>query len=209
MSRAVPMTTEQYNALLGHGAAPARTSPPTRRTATKTTAKVAGGGRRGAQPKATTKAAPKRKRTTRIAAVSGGLAPADAPTRGPWIVAVDWLGRPPTINAERAGAMSYSTFLATRDAQKAWKAAFVEALRHAGVPALGQAFVLFQPFYPTNVVPDPDALSPVAKAGIDSLVEAGVLSNDRREQIPFGFMTLPAVTDGGPPRVVLTISPLP
>lgn len=34
------------------------------------------------------------------------------------------------------------------------------------------------------------------------------LANDKRAQLPLGFLMLPPVTDGGLPRVAMTIHPL-
>lgn len=148
-----------------------------------------------------------RKRAQR--GVSPGLVPAATSTRGPWTVVVDWLGRPMTINDERASAMSKGTMAAVREDKRRWQDGFVEAIRHLGVPEMDRAFLVIQTYYPTNVVPDPDAFGPSTKAAIDALVTAGVLPNDRRSNLPFGYLPLPPVTDGGPPRIAFTIFPLP
>lgn len=170
----------------GRGAQPAKAKP-----------------RKPAAAKARKPAAAKKPAAKRVKLV----APA-AGTRGPWVVAVDYLGRPPTLNAERASARSMVTMLRTREAKAAWEEAFVREVTAAGIPALGRCFITFQPFYPGDVVPDPDALPPATKAAIDALVSAGVIPNDRRQELAFGFHTLPAFSDGGPPRLVMTVHPL-
>lgn len=125
------------------------------------------------------------------------------------MVAVDWLGRPMTLNAERSGAMSVGKMLAVREEKRQWQAAFCAVIRHAGVPPLQRAFLTVQAFYNNNRVPDPDALGAAAKAALDALVETGVLPDDSREYLPLGFLTLPPVTDGGEPRVAFTLHAMP
>jgi hypothetical protein len=113
------------------------------------------------------------------------------------------------MNDERASVMHPGTMAAVREDKRVWQAGFVEGIRHVGVPPQRRVFVVHQLYYPNNVVPDPDAFGPSAKAVHDSLVEAGVLPNDKRRNLPFGYFPLPPVTDGGVPRMAFTIFPLP
>lgn len=173
-------------------------------------------GRRRAKAAAPAKApkprkppAPKARATTVKAAPRVKVVAAGPATRGPWMLAVDYLGRPPTFNGERRASRSGTTMRAVRAANSTWQEAFVAEVRRAGVPRLGRVFVTFQPFYNSNVVPDPDGLPATTKAAIDALVVAGVLPNDRREELNIGYHTLPAFTDGGPPRLVMTVHPMP
>lgn len=130
-------------------------------------------------------------------------------SRGPWVLSIEGLGRPITMNAERTSSMSKGTLARVRAAEREWRDAVATEARRAGIPPLQRAFAVFQAFYPNNVVVDPDALPSCCKAGFDGLVDAGVLPNDRREQLALGYHQLPPVTDGGPPRVTVTVFPLP
>lgn len=184
----IHLTQAEFDRLQGRRrAAPAKAAPKPR-----------------AKPPAAKARAAKTKPAPRVKVVAAGPA-----TRGPWMLAVDYLGRPPTFNGERRASRSGATMRAVRAANSTWQDAFVAEVRRAGVPRLGRVFVTFQPFYNSNVVPDPDGLPATTKAAIDALVVAGVLPNDRREELNIGYHTLPAYTDGGPPRLVMTVHPMP
>lgn len=130
-------------------------------------------------------------------------------SRGPWLLEVDNLGRPMTINDERTSVLNRATMAAVRAEKGAWAAGFAAAALDCRIPRLARVYLVFQPFYPTGVVPDPDGLSPLHKTAIDALVAAGVLADDSRAQLPAGYHVLPPVTDGGPARMVLAVFPLP
>jgi hypothetical protein len=145
------------------------------------------------------KAAPKAK------AASEPTLPATA--HGPWLLELDGLGRPMTYNAERRSSISAATMAKVRADKRAWAKGIGDAARAAAIPALRQAFVVIQAFYPTNVVPDADGLAPLHKAAHDGLVIAGVIQDDKRAQLPLGYLALPPYTDGTQ-RVCVTVYPL-
>lgn len=127
--------------------------------------------------------------------------------RGPWLLELDGLGRPMTYNTERRSSASIATMAKVRADKRAWAKGIADAARAAAIPALRQAFVVIQAFYPTNVVPDADGLAPLHKAAHDGLVIAGVIEDDKRAQLPLGYLALPPYTDGTQ-RVVVTVYPL-
>lgn len=147
------------------------------------------------------KAAPKAKPTSEPEPVAAVTA------RGPWLLELDGLGRPLTYNAERRSSASIATMAKVRADKRAWAKGIADAARAATVPALRQAFVVIQAFYPSNVVPDADGLAPLHKAAHDGLVIAGVIQDDKRAQLPLGYLALPPYTDGTQ-RVVVTVYPL-
>lgn len=130
-------------------------------------------------------------------------------SRGPWLLEVDDRGRPMTVNDERSGTMNRATMHAVRAEKAAWAEGIIAAVEACQIPPLKQVYLVFQPFYGNNSVPDPDGLSPLHKTVIDALVKAGVLANDTRAQLPLGYAVLPPVTDGGPCRMTCAIFPLP
>jgi len=130
-------------------------------------------------------------------------------TRGPWVLSIEGLGRPLTFNAERTSSMSRGTMVKVRQTERTWVEAVSDAAVLAGVPVLERAYVAVQTYYPTNVVPDPDATPGAVKACLDGLVRAGVLPDDRRTQLPFGYNVLPPITDGQDVRLTVTVFPLP
>lgn len=182
------VTVAEYNAMMAKGLRPAK--PATKPTAAKGTR--AGNKRAQAYvaPKVTTPKVPIR-------------------SRGPWVLEVDDQGRPMTVNDERSSALNPGTMIAVRQEKAAWGAGFAAAILACQIPPQHRVYLVFQPYYTTNVVPDPDAVAPLHKTIIDALVRAGVLVNDRREQLPLGYQVLPPVTDGGPARMTVTVFPLP
>lgn len=146
-------------------------------------------------------APPKRTRKAKVA-------PEPTP-KGPWVLSIEGMGRPPTTNQERTAAMSRGTMARTREAKRSWDAAISEAATAAGIPALLRVLTVIQPYYHDNRVPDPDGIAPAHKAVHDGLVAAGVLADDGRSQLVMGYQVLPPITDGNPERMTVTVFPLP
>lgn len=134
---------------------------------------------------------------------------AEPAPKGPWILSIEGMGRPPTTNAERSSSMSRGAMARTREAKRTWDAAITQAATDAGIPPLPRVLTVIQPYYRTNKVPDPDGIAPAHKAVHDGLVAAGVLADDGRSQLVMGYQVLPPITDGNPERMTVTIFPLP
>lgn len=132
-----------------------------------------------------------------------------ATTRGPWVLSIEGLGRPLTFNAERTSSMSKATMVKVREAERSWKEAVSREATRAGMPMLARAYVVIQPYYSDRRVPDVDGSPSSVKASLDGLVHAGVLPDDRRDQVCHGYHVLPPITDGGPERLTVTVYPLP
>lgn len=160
-----------------------------------------------APKKKPTRAEAKRTQTTKAPKVV--TPPVPIRSRGPWVLDVDYLGRPMTMNDERSSSLNPATLRAVRAEKDEWTQAFALAVAACRIPPLPRVYLVFQPFYGSNVVPDPDGVSPLHKTIIDALVRSGVLVNDKREQLPLGYQVLPPVTDGGPSRMTVVVFPLP
>ena len=122
--------------------------------------------------------------------------------RQQWLLRCDTLGRPPCLNAERAGHWT-----AQARTTAAWREAYGWLARQQRVPPLAQAQVESWPTYPDRrSLPDLGGWLPATKAAIDGLVDVGVLPDDGPAYLTC-LTFLPPVVDGARhPALVLRLT---
>ena len=90
---------------------------------------------------------------------------------GEW--SIEHNAKPLLVNAERSSHWS-----ARAAATAEWRTAFGWLAREAKIPALASIEVVVEHFTKTQQMPDVCACLPAAKAGIDALVDVGVIPDD-------------------------------
>ena len=122
---------------------------------------------------------------------------------GPYVLVIDWLGRP--LLANQANKMHWAQL---GRARTAWGDAAIMAARIAKLPPLDRVTFTVQPEYPSRRnLPDPDGCSPCVKGIIDGLVRARFLPDDTAAHVAAVTYLPPRVKPGAQPGIVVTIRP--